>query len=175
MKAWLATLVPALLVQTAFAKPPSQRIVDSCLMTESVGKVTYRQAKTDGFHVYEEDHIDTHVKKVSTTIRHGKETVGIWRVNKPAGRGLVYNGKEMAFKKVPRLHRRHEPSEFTPYTAMWGIAGEGRHSYFCITFTFDGIGSSGSYQNIRGLYLIDRTSRQFTPWFTAGDIRAIKK
>ncbi len=72
---------------------------------------------------------------------------------------------------MTRLYKRHRLPEINLYKSLYGIAREGAKSYLCVTFNFDGLGESGAYQNIRGLYLIDRTSRPFKAYYTAGDIR----
>lgn len=79
---------------------------------------------------------------------------------------MVFNGKETPLSRVSRLNKRNAPEVSNPYEAVWGEAREGKKSYICATFNFDGLGKSGSFQNVRGLYLIDRNAR--AQFFTAG-------
>lgn len=119
-------------------------------------------------------HEDSDFRQTTTSKKYGKDTLGIWESSPPTKTGRAVNGKEVELKNITRLDKRHEPSSFSPFGGMWGRASEGAQSYYCITFNFDGIGQSGSFQNIRGLYLVDRKARTFKPHYTAGDIRAIK-
>lgn len=170
----ITAILGGLLAQNAFAKPPSQQLVDSCLNTDRKSrKITYLELETDGWHVTKREDQDSDFRKKTTAIKYGKGSLGIWESNPPQKNGLVYDGKEVELKNVIRLDKRHEPSPFTPFTATWATASEGADSYFCITFNFDGIGQSGSFQNARGLYVIDRKARPIKAYYATGDIGAI--
>ncbi|MDB5920871.1 MAG: hypothetical protein JWR40_5105 [Massilia sp.] len=54
-----------------------------------------------------------------------------------------------------------------------GEARFGKKQFLCITFNFAGLGQSGSFQNIRGLYLIE-VSKPPKFYYTVGDMRAIR-
>ena len=94
----------------------------------------------------------------------------MWEVKSTNAFGLIFNGEEPPLRRVTRLDRRHAPTPFDPYKAMWGDARQGAKPYICITFNFDGLGQSGSFQNVRGVYIIEKSSRAV--FFAAGDIRA---
>jgi hypothetical protein len=48
--------------------------------------------------------------------------------------------------------------------AMWGYVHEGKQRLLCVNFNFDGIGRSGSFQNVHGLYLMPiRASKKKKP------------
>ena len=171
MKILLAGLLLGALAAQAGAKP-SPAVVDACLRTESVSpKVRYSPIPADAFHVAE----DEEAGKTETTLRHGPDTVGIWEVKKPRAFGLVFNGKETPLARVTRLDKRKVPEIFNPYEAIWGEAREGSKSYICATFNFDGLGKSGSFQNVRGLYLIERSVHSSATFYTAGNIAASEK
>ena len=70
---------------------------------------------------------------------------------------------------------RKAPEAFNPYEAIWGEVGAGGKSYMCATFNFDGVGTSGSFQNVRGLYLIERSALAKTVFYTSGNIAASEK
>ena len=159
------------------AKAPSPGIVNSCLSTVSTSK-TVRYAHTKNISVNEIAEVDDDrigAEKLATVVDVGKDTFGMWTSKAPKGYGLVYNGKEMPLHRVIRLDKRHAPVELNLYKSIYGVASEGNSSYLCVTFNFDGLGESGTYQNIRGLYLIDRTPRAFKAYYTAGDIRRSKR
>ncbi|MES2317339.1 MAG: hypothetical protein V4631_07555 [Pseudomonadota bacterium] len=167
----------SLLALSAQAKAPSQRIIDSCLSTDSTSK-SVRYAHTKNFSVNEIKEVDDDhmgAEKLSTVVEIGKDTFGVWTSKAPKGYGLVYNEKEMPLHRVIRLDNRYAPVELNLYKSIYGIAREGSNSYLCVTFNFDGLGESGSYQNIRGVYLVDRTARPFKAYYAAGNISNIEK
>ncbi len=177
MKKTFAGGLLSLLALAVQAKTPSQRVVDSCLSTHSTSK-TVRYTHTKNFSVNEINEVDDDhmgAEKISTVVEIGKDTFGVWSSKTPKGYGLVFNDKEMPLHRVTRLDNRNAPVEINLYKSIYGIAREGSSSYLCVTFNFDGLGESGSYQNIRGLYLIDRTARSFKAYYAAGDIRKIEK
>ena len=65
------------------------------------------------------------------------------------------------------------PGVFTPYTSQWGGVRNAKQAYLCITINFEGLGQSGSFQNIRGVYLIDLKRRPATIYYLVGDVRTI--
>jgi hypothetical protein len=151
---------------------PSTAIVDSCLRTESATRdVRYTAIDTGAFEVIE----DEDAKKTATVLHHGKDTVGTWEGTRPMAFGLVFNGKETSLKRIIRLDKEQAPTAFSPYEAVWGIAEDGKKSYICATFNFDGLGKSGRFQNVRGSYLIERSKRAKVPFYAVGNIAAAKK
>ena len=64
---------------------------------------------------------------------------------------------------------------FNPYEAIWGEAREGSKSYICATFNFDGLGKSGSFQSVRGLYLIERSAHSGATFYMSGITAASEK
>lgn len=171
MKILLAGLLVNALCAQADAKP-SPAIVDACLRaTGGSPSVRYTPIPAGAFQVTE----DEEAGKTDITLRHGPDTVGIWKVKKPRAFGLVLNGKETPLARVTRLGRREAPSAFNPYEAIWGEAREGGKSYICATFNFDGPGKSGSYQNVRGLYLIESGARAKSTFYTSGNIAVSEK
>jgi hypothetical protein len=148
---------------------PSHAVVDACLRGENATpEVRYRPIAAAAFLVTE----DKEAGKTETTLRHGQDTVGTWQVKKPREFGLVFNGKEIPLGRVTRLDKRKAPEEFNPYEAIWGEAREGSKSYICATFNYDGLGKSGSLQNVRGLYLIARGAGSRATFYISGNIAA---
>ena len=171
MKIYLAGLI--LSVAAAQAVPrPSPAVVDSCMRTESVSpKVQYSSITADAFQVTE----DEEAGKTGITLKYGPDTVGIWEVKKKKVFGLVLNGKETSLTRVIRLDKFQSPTAFNPYEAIWGEAREGDKSYICATFNFDGLGKSGNFQNVRGLYLIERYAKPGATFYTSGNIAVNEK
>ena len=162
---FVGLLLGALAVQAGAR--PSLAVVDSCLRIESASPgVQYVPIAADAFRITE----DEEAGKTEITLRHGADTVGIWKVKKPEAFGLLFNGKKTPLARVTRLGKGRAPAAFNPYEAMWGDIRESGKSYICATFNFDGLGQSGSFQNVRGLYLIER--RAGAVFYTVGTIEA---
>lgn len=165
MKTLLACLLTALCICASAA--PGADVVDACISTESHStKVHYTEIDVTTFDVIE----DQEAKKTSTLIRHGKDRFGTWESGNSEVFGLVFNGTETPLTRVIRIDKRNVPSEFSPYEAIWGVVQDGKTSYICATFNFDGIGKSGSFQNIRGLYLIERNKQRTVPFYAVGKV-----
>jgi len=104
-----------------------------------------------------------------TTIRFGREEMGTWETNVPDSFGIVYNGKQIFLDRVIRLSKE-EPAQFRTALARWGVVRTGSKSYICITFNFEGLGQSGSFQNVRGIYLIDRRAHPVKSFYAVGRV-----
>jgi hypothetical protein len=164
----VALLLSALLAPANAA--PGTSVVNACLRTESAPpKVRYTPIEATGFEVTEVVE-DGEVDKIVTTVHLERDAVGTWQRKKPLTFGLVFNGKEIPSSRVVRLKKDQSPEAFDPYEAVWGVAHDGKKSYICATFNFDGLGKSGSFQNVRGLYLIERNKRGRSTFYTAGKI-----
>lgn len=171
MKTLFAGLMLGALSAHAAARP-SPAVVDTCLRTESTSpKVRYIPIAADAFQVTE----DEEAGESEIALKYGKDTVGTWEVKKPQAFGLLFNGKKTPLARVTRLVKDKAPAAFNPYEAIWGEAREGRNAYICATFNFDGLGKSGSFQNVRGLYLIERHARNPVTYYTVGNIEAAEK
>lgn len=171
MKKLFAGVLLSVLCAHGGAKP-SAAVVDACLRTASESvRVHYTPIEVDAFQVTE----DEEARKTITLLRYETDTVGTWEVKKPQAFGLVFNGKETPLARVTRLDRHKTPVAFNPYEAIWGKAREGGKSYICATFNFEGLGKSGSFQKLRGLYLIERGRGAAAPFYTAGIVAASEK
>lgn len=160
----IAILAVAALAAPAIAGQPSQEVTKSCLSAQSIDA----RAKYRAIAVHEiSEAEDEDTKRTEITIRDGKDEFGIWQSSSKDSFGLVYNGKEIPLSSVERLSSE-QASQFNPYLAKWGVITEGAKSYLCITFNFDGLGRSGSFQSVRGAYVIDRAERRFRPFYIVG-------
>jgi hypothetical protein len=148
---------------------PPDKIVQSCLKTESVRGAVYTDIAPASFNVEE----DVDRKRTSTTLAYRGHSLGIWESTESADFGLVYNSDTIPLARIVRSGP-DAPAPFTPYTAQWGEARDGKTKYLCVTFNFPGLGESGSLQNIRGLYVIEASRKPAQFYYAVGDIRAIK-
>lgn len=160
-----------LFVATLASATPTAATVEACMTTRSIpGKVRYTEWTPAEF--ARADEKDGSRKEVLRI--HGDELVGLWSDATAKTWGLSYNERDILQQHIVRLDRKQAPYEFEPYKALWGELKAGSKKYICITFNFDGIGRSGKFQDIRGIYLIDRNkgSPQGSPrvYYTAGNI-----
>lgn len=149
---------------SSWAKPTPQ-IIQSCLRTESVNGARYIEINPGSFN--EED--DEASKTISTTITVRGKEFGIWKATDSNRFGLFDAGRKIPIKRVVPLGR-HVPSPFNPYTAQWGEARDARNAYLCVTFNFEGLGESGSFQNVRGLYLLEMNRARSRIYYAVGDV-----
>lgn len=164
MKPLFAAVVLSSLA-TASCAAPSKGVIDACGRAASdTPKVSYAEIAANAFEVTE----DEDAKKTETVLHHGKDTVGVWEVKEPKAFGLLFNGKEIPLGRVSRLDREQAPESFNPYEAVWGAVREGKRSYICAAFNFDGLGKSGSFQDVRGVYVIERQTRPAKVYYTVG-------
>jgi hypothetical protein len=83
---------------------------------------------------------------------------------------IRFSNKRIPINRAIRLSE-DTPTAFNPYTAQWGEARQGKKIYYCVTFNFGGLGESGSFQNIRGVYLIAVKNLRPELFYFAGDLR----
>ena len=151
----------------ASAAVPEQ-IIYSCLKTQSTRDVHYVDLSPTNFSVEE----DKDTKRNATTVVHRRHKYGIWESTDSDNFGLMFDSASIPVARVKQVGPI-APAPFVPYTALWGEARYRKHLYLCITFNFEGLGKSGSFQNVRGTYAVDLGKpTQF--YFAAGDIRTIK-
>jgi hypothetical protein len=155
MRSYFAGCILVIAVSNVFAAP-SPAVTRTCLKANNASAtVKYTPIESSDWLVSE----DEDEKRTETTLRHGKQTIGVWEVKSPPAFGLIANGSAIALDHVTSVTAGQAPVSFNPYLAMWGTVREGARSYVCITFNFEGLGQSGSYQDIRGAYLIERAGR----------------
>jgi hypothetical protein len=147
----------------AYAQP-SQNVTKTCVKAESTSPLV-KYTDIPATEINEAEDQDS--GKTETTIRFGREEMGTWETRSPSAFGLVYNGKKISLDHISRLSKE-KPSQFDLSLAKWGVVSEGAKSYICITFNFEGLGQSGSFQNVRGIYLIDRSAQPLRSFYTVG-------
>lgn len=162
---WLICFMPGVVYASSALLPVE--VVKACLKTESTNRVNYSDISPSNFSVEQ----DSDIQVESTMVVYRRERFGVWESSKNPDFGIQYNDYRIKSSEIVRIDS-DEPISFTPYTAQWGAAKYGVKKFFCITFNFPGIGQSGTFQNIRGLYIIDR---QKIPkfYYTTGDIRKL--
>lgn len=166
MKSAISLLFTLLAINHAHATP-SREVLDTCLQTKTVfPKAPYVDLTPHEFLVEEDE--DRNI--TSTTFVHNNKSFGLWENVKSHNFGMVLNGHEIPASDVQRLSK-HAPSAFNPYTSLWGEIRTMAQTYLCVTYNFEGLGESGSFQNIRATYILDLGARPPKIYYAVGDIR----
>jgi hypothetical protein len=160
MKRALLALGASLLLAEAWAVKPSEDAIDACLKLNASGRATYSKIDTSAFQSedkykggYQATLFSDKGQRIGYAEKSGKDDALIW------GRWLV-----PLASALPLNDKADDPSEFTPMLAMWGHVKDGEQRLLCINFNFDGIGRSGSFQSVHGLYLMPiQTSKKTKP------------
>jgi len=68
---------------------------------------------------------------------------------------LVWGQSVTPLKNATVLDKQASaPSDFSPLLAEWALIRQDDQRFVCVNFNFDGLGRSGSFQKVRGLYLL---------------------
>lgn len=141
---------------------PSKEVVQTCVKAESTSpRVKYVDVPANEIN----ESVDHDSGRIDTTIRFDRDEIGTWETGSPSAFGLIYKGKQISLDDVAHLSEE-KPIRFALELARWGVVSEGAKSYVCVTFNVDGLGQSGSYQRVRGLYLLDRNEQPPRPFYT---------
>jgi hypothetical protein len=150
-----------------WATPPDENLVKSCLQAQSVTpSITIRKINADEV-FQEDDYADGF--NASYIFKYKNADVGY--AEKRSDLALIYSGKLYRLSHSTPLGNNGEikPAAFNPTLAQWSIAKEGRHQYLCVSFNFDGLGRSGSFQHVHGGYLLNSKTKNL--YFVVRDIK----
>ncbi|MEK2605051.1 hypothetical protein [Burkholderia arboris] len=149
------------------AAAPNEDLVKSCLLAQSVAPTVAIEA-INTHEVLQEDNYAGGFD-ASYLVKHEGTDVGYAeRKSTPA---LIYAGKLYRLSAARPVGKNGgiKPAAFNPSLAEWSIAREGRQRYLCVSFDFDGLGRSGSFQNVHGGYLLNAQTKDL--YFAARDVR----
>lgn len=164
MRVALAALVFS--VPVMVCAEPNKEVIETCMNGASNStRITYASLPSDAFEIAS----DEKARRTETTLDQGN--VGIWQTERPSTFGLIYKGKDISLRQVRSLSRE-KPVQFDPLLADWGTIRLGSASWICITFNFDGLGQSGRFQSVHGMYLIERTAHPVQAFYTVGRVTA---
>jgi len=83
---------------------------------------------------------------------HGRD---VGYAEKDGRDGLIWGRSIVLLKLASPLDQPPEtPSTFTLLLADWSTIQQGSQRFLCVNFNFDGLGRSGSFQKVHGLYLM---------------------
>jgi len=154
----LLLIALAFVVSGVFAAEPSEAVVKSCLRGEAVStKVSYRALPNQ--EVLSQDNYKPGYNAIYYVEIGGNEIGYAEGVNKQA---IIYADRLYPLESAIVIKSdgiQLKATQFNPNLAEWGQIREQKNHYLCVSFNFDGLGRSGSYQKVRGGYLLDMGKR----------------
>nr|WKF60148.1 hypothetical protein HUO10_004660 [Paraburkholderia busanensis] len=152
---------------TGWAASPSENLIESCLQAHSTApSITIHDIAQDT--VLQEDN---YAPGFNATYIFKYKGADVGYANGKRDQALIYSGKLYPLSKSIPLDNGKpvKYSEFNPALAQWSLAKEGRQRYLCVGFNFDGLGQSGSFQNVYGGYLLNLNNKNL--YFAVRDVR----
>ncbi|MDN7486491.1 MULTISPECIES: hypothetical protein [Burkholderia] len=136
-----------------WAAPPGDGLVKSCLMAQSVSSSIAIQEINTQEVSQEDDYADGF--NVSYVVKH--EGVDVGYAEGKSTQALIYAGKLYRLSTAIPVGNNSgiKPTAFNPALAEWSMATVGRQRYLCVSFNFDGLGRSGTFQHVHGGYLLN--------------------
>ncbi|MFM0044340.1 hypothetical protein PQR05_33080 [Paraburkholderia sediminicola] len=165
MKSGFAALI-MVASSIGWAASPSEDLVKSCLLARSVASsITLRNINADEV-LQEDDYADGF--NASYIVKYRGSDIGY--AEGKSDQALIYSGKLYRLSKSTPIGNNNEikPAAFNPTLAQWSLAKEGKYQYLCVGFNFDGLGQSGSFQNVHGGYLLNLKNKDL--YFAVRDV-----
>ncbi|MFC7652742.1 hypothetical protein ACFQT4_11120 [Pseudoduganella danionis] len=143
---------------------------ESCLLNQpTTAKIRLNHLSTD--YVFEQD---SYVEDYDSPYYFLEDGTEIGYAEKAQAAALVYSKKIYHLSAARPIPSSLEiPHHFSPALATWDRIREGETSYLCVGFNFDGLGHSGSMQNLRGGFLLQLGSNNTKLYYIEGDVRRI--
>jgi hypothetical protein len=137
----------------AYAAPPSELLIRSCLQNDSASPAVAFH-RLDPHEIIEQDDYMSGFNAPYIFEYKGRDA---GYAESKSDQALIFNGKLYRLSSAIPVgdNRGSTPGSFTPYLAEWGVAREKSQEYFCVSFNFDGLGQSGNFQKVHGGYLLD--------------------
>ncbi|NHV26106.1 hypothetical protein [Burkholderia sp. D-99] len=151
----------------AWAAPPHEHLIKSCLLAQSAAPSVAIQ-DIDAHEVSQED---DYADGFNASYLVGFEGADVGYAEGKSTQALVYSGKLYRLSAALPVGNNGgiKPVAFNPALAQWSLVTEGRQSYLCVSFNFDGLGRSGSFQNVHGGYLLNPETGNL--YFVVRDVR----
>lgn len=157
-------------VSAAYAAAPSDALIYSCMSASAVSPLV-RVTQIPTNESIDEDDYKPGYK--ATFFQYKGKDIGYAKGAR--SNALIYNGVLYRTSAATRLLERKDGLvDVNPNLAAWLLLSEGRNRFLCVSDTLDGLGRSGSYQNIRYAYLLSLSSPRRL-YFALDDIRHYKK
>lgn len=162
-------LLSGLIAFNVNAKPPSKMVIRSCLAAQAVSSsVKWRPIATNK--IYSEEDYKDGFDATYYVISDGKQ---VGYAERGEEKAIIYGDRIFPIARALMLPGFNvHPTELNPYSADWATVDDKSGSYLCISFPFDDLGPSGSFQKNRCGYLISvaRTKRRPILYAATGPI-----
>lgn len=149
------------------AAPPGENLIKSCLQAQSVASsVTIRNIDVE-----EASQEDRYADGFNASYVFEYEGADTGYAEKKSDQALIYFGKLYRLSKSIPIGNNDgvKSTAFNPTLAQWSLAKDGHQQYLCVSFDFDGLGQSGSFQSVRGGYLLNSKTKNL--YFVVRDIK----
>jgi len=172
----LLLIALSLVVLSVKAQAPPKLVLDSCLTLRAMSaKVSLVDINNTDIYE-EEDQIEGRATfyQLHKGIRFGYVT------DDRRGDEIVFGRRHMKIKSAIVIGKGRPERLSRPELGFWAIIEAEGKRFLCVASTFDGIGRSGSFQNIHFAYILPvshpqrkDTSTKLDIFYTVGDIRKI--
>ncbi|WP_348699618.1 hypothetical protein [Duganella fentianensis] len=156
----------------AYARGPSKSVRESCLLSQTTtSKIYLTHLSTNN--IFEQS---AYIDDYDSPYYFLEDTTEIGYAENAHEAALLYSQKIYRFAEASAIPSSLEiPRQFSPARATWDRIREGNTNYLCVGFNFDGLGHSGSMQNLRGGFLLHLGSKRADLYYIEGDIRKISR
>lgn len=159
-----------LIVSASHAAGPSDALIYSCMSASPVSPVVHATPIPTNESIDEDEYKPGYK---ATFFRYKGMDIGY--AKSIGENALIYDGVLYRTSTATRLlARKDTPVDVNPNLAAWSLLRERKSRFLCVSDTLDGLGRSGSYQNIRYAYMLSLSSPRRL-YFALGDIRRYKK
>ena len=168
MKWFFAFLL--MLSQSSFASGPSRNVAYSCLIGSAFNtSIALEEIPSNA--VSSDDDFKSGYKATYLVTFKG---VRLGYAERNGRDALIYGAQIFSLDTALNLLQAEvfKPIGFKPDLADWSRVREKAKQYMCVSFNFDGLGRSGSFQNVHGAYLLSIGSPRKL-YYLMGDIRAL--
>ncbi|WP_454742661.1 hypothetical protein [Cupriavidus necator] len=173
MKQTLALIAGIALAPFALAEVPSP-VFDSCILAEGYKAATYQEFTGEA------SLSDDEIPGYSVLSYQHKGIIYGYASSAKRQPDLLLVGPQRVSILSARRMGKEEPEKIDPTQAVYGIVRYKARAYYCVASNFEGLGRSGSFQNIRAAYIAPLTSSSKAPkmsglYYSVRDIRKIAK
>lgn len=163
-----------LLSAAAFAQVPDS-VVNSCLTLEAIDDSVVYERLDDGVGELSDDALPGYM---TLTYEHDGVAYSYAKKHRGLNDLLMLGSRKVEIQKARRLGNE-KPMRFDATKSMFGLVHYRGHEYFCLTSNFEGLGRSGSFQNIRAAYLVPLSKlspmeRAGGAYYVVRDVRNLK-
>ncbi|MDF3832436.1 hypothetical protein P3W85_05690 [Cupriavidus basilensis] len=159
---------------TTYAQAPPAPVVESCLIFDAIHP-SLRIDKIDGVATINDD-----PQRGYSTYTYDYRGLRVGYATRAGKSDLIIFGKHATPLSKAKGIEGASPEKINASKADFGIIHHNNNDYYCISSDFDGIGRSGTFQNIRMAYISripssSRRSAALNYSFSVRDIRQIKQ